>query len=451
MQKNHETSKSSRRDFVKQTSLAAGSMLAAPLFSRANYFSGSDDAIKVALIGCGGRGTGAAMQALLTKQNVKLVAMADAFRDRLDECYKTLNSDDLSDWSGAGGNVKAKIDVPEERKFVGFDAYQKAIPFADVVILTTPPGFRPIHFEEAVKQSKQIFMEKPVATDPAGIQRVLAAAQVARQKKLNVVVGLQRHYQNSYRELFKRKDLIGDITSAQAWWNNDGVWVRERKPGQTEMEYQMRNWYYFVWLCGDHITEQHIHNIDVINWFKGGHPVKAQGMGGREVRKGKDNGEIFDHHYVEFEYADGSILNSQCRHIPKTMSRVDELMVGTKGKILCDAGTILDSKGKVIYQYPFNKNGEANPYQTEHDELFAAIAKGEYKFDNTEYGAHSTMTSILGRLATYSGQVVNWDKAINSGIDLHPKTYAWDAMPPVLPNADGYYPVAIPGVTNYNL
>ena len=134
--------------------------------------------------------------------------------------------------------------------------------------------------------------------------------------------------------------------------------MRERKPGQTEMEYQMRNWYYFVWLCGDHITEQHIHNIDVINWFKGGHPVKAQGMGGREVRKGKDNGEIFDHHYVEFEYADGSILNSQCRHIPKTMSRVDELMVGTKGKILCDAGTILDAKGKVIYQYPFDKNGE---------------------------------------------------------------------------------------------
>ena len=174
-------------------------------FSRANYFSGADDVIKVALIGCGGRGTGAAMQALLTKQNVKLVAMADAFRDRLDECYKTLNADDLSDWSGAGGNVKARIDVPEERKFVGFDAYQKAIPLADVVILTTPPGFRPMHFEEAVKQNKQIFMEKPVATDPAGIQRVLAAAQVAKQKKLNVVVGLQRHYQNSYRELYKKK------------------------------------------------------------------------------------------------------------------------------------------------------------------------------------------------------------------------------------------------------
>jgi predicted dehydrogenase len=162
------------------------------------------------------------------------------------------------------------------------------------------------------------------------------------------MVGLQRHYQNSYRELYKRKDLIGDITSAQAWWNNEGVWVNKRKPEQTEMEYQMRNWYYFVWLCGDHITEQHIHNLDVVNWFKGGYPVRAQGMGGREVRKGADYGEIFDHHYVEFEYADGSILNSQCRHQPKTMSRVDELLVGTKGKIQCGAGKILDRKGKVL-------------------------------------------------------------------------------------------------------
>jgi predicted dehydrogenase len=435
-----------RRTFVKQSGVLAGGLLVLPTLSRANFFSGADDAIKIALVGCGGRGTGAAMQALLTKQNVKLVAMADAFKDRLDDCYKTLNADDLSDM-GAKGNVKAKIDVPEERKFVGFDAYQKAIPLADVVILATPPGFRPIHFEEAVKQSKHIFMEKPVATDPAGIQRVLKAAQEAKQKKLNVVVGLQRHYQNSYRELYKRKDLIGDITSAQAWWNNDGVWVKKREPNQTEMEYQMRNWYYFVWLCGDHITEQHIHNIDVINWFKGAHPVRAQGMGGREVRKGKDFGEIFDHHYVEFEYPDGSILNSQCRHQPKTMAKVDELLIGTKGKIQCGAANIVDSKGKVLYQ--FDKKTENEPYQAEHDELFAAVAKGEYKFADAEYGAHSTMTSILGRMATYSGQVIEWDKAINSGLDLHPKAYAWDAKPPVLPDANGLYPVAVPGVTKY--
>ncbi len=436
-----------RREFLRQGTLLAGGLLAAPLLSHANYFSGADDVIKIALIGCGGRGTGAATQALLSKQNVKLVAMADAFRDNLDACFKDLNSDEIADSTDGRGNLKGKIDVPEERKFSGFDGYKHAIALADVVILTTPPGFRPIHFEEAIKQGKHVFMEKPVATDPAGIQRVLATALIAKQKKLNVVVGLQRHYQNSYRELFKRKDMIGDITSAQAWWNNDGVWVRPRKYGQTEMEYQMRNWYYFNWLCGDHINEQHIHNIDVINWFKEGYPVKAQGSGGRQVRKGKDHGEIFDHHSVQFTYADGSILNSECRHIPGTMSKVDELLIGTKGKIQANASNIVDHKGKVLYQ--FDRSKENNGYQSEHDELFAAIAKGDYKFADAENGAKSTMTSILGRMATYSGQIVEWDKAINSGLDLHPKVYDFNAMPPLLPNADGFYPVAVPGVTKY--
>ena len=432
-----------RRNFVKQSSMLAGAIAAAPLISNANFFSGSDDVIKVAVIGCGGRGTGAAVQALMSKQNVKIVAMADAFRDRLDECYKNVSGELAS----AGAGTKGTLDVPEERKFVGFDGYLKAIPLADVVILATPPGFRPIHFEEAVKQGKHIFMEKPVATDPVGVQRVLAAAKIAKQKKLNVVVGLQRHYQDSYRALFAKKDMIGDITSMQAWWNNDGVWTRPRKAGQTEMEYQMRNWYYFVWLCGDHITEQHIHNLDVINWFKNGYPVKAQGFGGRQVRKSKEHGEIFDHHYVEFHYADGSILNSQCRHMPGTSSKVDELLVGTKGKIYCDAARITDLRGKTIFQ--FDKSKERNPYQTEHDELFAAIAKGEYKYADAENGAYSTMTSILGRMATYSGQIIDWDKAINSGLNLHPSVYAFDAAAPVNPGPDGFYPVPVPGVTKY--
>lgn len=437
----------SRREFVKQSTILAGGLIAAPLLSKSNYFSGADDVIKVALIGCGGRGTGAAAQALLTNQNVKLVAMADAFRDRLDKAYKTLTAADTSELTDRKKTIRDRVDVPEDRKFTGFDGYLKAIPLADVVILCTPPGFRPIHFEEAIKQNKHVFMEKPVATDPAGIQKVLAAAAVAKQKKLNVVVGLQRHYQHSYRELFKRKDLIGEITSAQAWWNNDGVWVYKRKEGETEMQYQMRNWYYFVWLCGDHISEQHIHNIDVINWFKGGYPVKAQGMGGRQVRTGKEYGEIFDHHYVEFQYADGSILNSQCRHIPGTMSKVEELMIGTKGRISSNKNNITDLNGKVLYQ--FDKKNENNAYQTEHDELFAAIAKGDYKFADAENGAKSTMTAILGRMATYTGQIVEWDKAINSGLSLQPATYDWNAAPPVLPDANGFYPIAVPGVTKY--
>ncbi len=439
-----------RRTFIKKTTFAAGSLMAAPLVSEASFFNSSaDDTIKVALIGCGGRGTGAALQALLTKQNVKLVAMADAFKDRIDECYNSLMADDLMDIAGVSGNVKKRVDVKPEHKFVGFDGYLKAIPLADVVILTTPPGFRPLHFEEVVKQGKHAFVEKPMATDPAGIKRVLDAAQIAKQKKLNIVVGLQRHYQNSYRELFaKYKDgMIGDIVSAQAWWNNDGVWVKPRQSGQTEMEYQMRNWYYFNWLCGDHIVEQHIHNIDVINWFKDAYPVKAQGMGGREVRKGKDFGEIFDHHYVEFHYADGTIMNSQCRHIKGTLSKVDELIVGTKGSIACDAGRITDRKGNTIHQ--FDRSKENNPYQSEHDELFEAIAKGEYKFADAENGAKSTMTAILGRMATYTGQVVEFDKALNSGLSLQPSRYTWDADMPSKPDANGLYPCAVPGVTKY--
>lgn len=441
--KNKATAMTSRRDFVKQSSLIAGGLIAAPLMSKGGYFNSVDDTIKIAIIGCGGRGTGAAMQALLTKQNVKLVAMADAFRDRIDGCYKALTSDDNDE-----GSVKAKVAVTEATKFVGFDAYKQAIPLADVVILSTPPGFRPIHFEEAIRQGKHVFMEKPVATDPAGIKSVLDTAEIAKKKKLNVVVGLQRHYQNSYLELLKRVQdgMIGEITSGQVWWNNDGVWVNLRKPGQTEMEYQMRNWYYFNWLCGDHINEQHIHNIDVMNWFKGSYPVKAQGMGGRQVRTGKEYGEIYDHHYVEFHYADGSIMNSQCRHIKGTYAKVDEYLVGTKGVVKCGDAQI-SVGGKTLYQY--DKKLENNPYQTEHDQLFAAIAKGEYKFANAEYGAKATMTSIMGRMATYSGEVIEWDKAINSGISIMPEKFAWDANPPTLPDANGFYPIATPGVTKY--
>ena len=442
---NKENSNQSRRDFVRQTSMAAGGILAIPILSKANYFSGASDVIKIAVVGCGGRGTGAVVQALSTKQNVQLVAMADAFRDRLDSSYKN-----IAEALKENGSDK-RLQVKEENKFIGFDAYKKAIPLADVVILATPPGFRPIHFEEAIRQNKHVFMEKPVATDPAGIQKVLQVAEEAKKKKLNVVVGLQRRYQTSYRELMKRiKDgAIGEIVAAQAYWNNDGVWVNPRKPGMTEMEYQMRNWYYFVWLCGDHITEQHIHNIDVINWAMDGYPVSAQGMGGREVRKGKDFGEIFDHHYVEFQYGDGTLLNSQCRHIKGTMSKVDELIVGTKGKVFFDDARITDLKGKVIYQ--FDKKTENQPYQAEHDELFAAITNGQYKFWDAERGAKSTMTSILGRMATYSGQVIDWDKAINSGIDLHPSVYAWDAKMPTMPNSEGLYAVAVPGVTKYDV
>ncbi|RZM21921.1 MAG: Gfo/Idh/MocA family oxidoreductase, partial [Pedobacter sp.] len=251
---NNEEMRDQRREFLKTSALVAGGvMLNGVAFAGGGAHSSVDDTIKIALIGCGDRGTGAAYQALSTKENLKLVAMADAFQDRLDNSYKV-----LSDKFGA------KVDVPQDRKFVGFEGYKKAIALADVVLLVTPPGFRPSHFEEAIKQGKHVFMEKPVAVDAPGVRKVLAAAELAKQKKLNVVVGLQRRYQANYRETIKRIEdgAIGDITGGQVYWNSGGVWVRPRQAGQTEMEYQMRNWYYFNWLCGDHIVEQHVHNID---------------------------------------------------------------------------------------------------------------------------------------------------------------------------------------------
>lgn len=425
-----------RRSFLKSTSLATGAIMAAtPQISSAFYANAADE-IKVALIGCGGRGTGAAFQALSVKENVTLVAMADAFKDRVDKCYTSLMSD-------KNPKVKARVKVAEENKFFGFEGYKKAIALADVVILTTPPGFRPIHFEEAVAQGKHIFMEKPVATDAPGIRRVLKAAEESKKKNLKVVVGLQRHYQKSYLETYDRvinQKVIGDIVSARCYWNNDGVWVVKRESQMTEMEYQMRNWYYFVWLCGDHICEQHIHNIDVINWFKGGHPAEAIGMGGREVRKGNEYGEIFDHHYVEFQYGDGMILNSQCRHQPGTVSNVSEHLIGTKGR--ATEGKITDLAGNSLWRH--RDADDKNPYQVEHDVLFDCIVNNK-PINDAENGAMATMTSILGRMATYSGQKIKWDDAINSNINLMPDKFDWNAMPKTLPDSKGFYPIPVPG------
>lgn len=440
-----------RRNFLKASSLIAGGAILNP-FTGYGYNSAVGETIKVALIGCGGRGTGAAAQALSTSQNVQIVAMADAFKDRLDDSYKNLTAKKYKNAAGQPVDIKTKVDVPEDRKFVGFDAFKKAIALkdVDVVILATPPGFRPSHFEEAVKNDKHIFMEKPVATDAPGIRKVLEVAEEAKKKKLNVVVGLQRHYQANYREAIKRihDGALGDIVGGQVYWVGSSPWMKERQPSQTEMEYQMRNWYYFNWLCGDHISEQHVHNIDVANWVKKGYPVTIQGSGGRQVRTGKAYGEIYDHHTLDLVYADGTVISSQCRQFEGTWNRVDETFVGTKGRIDSFDGkktALKDYKGGVIYQH--DDKGDKNPYQVEHDELFAAIAKGEYKFADAENGAKSTMTAIMGRMATYSGKMIKWDEALNSDINLFPDKLAWDASPKILPGPDGLYPVAIPGKT----
>ncbi len=419
----------------KKTAAAA---TVATVAAATHAHASSDDTIKIALIGCGGRGSGAANQALSTDGKVRLVAMCDAFPDRIDSSLGNLKNEH-----------KEKVEVNDDKKFTGFDGYKQAIAQADVVILATPPGFRPIHFEEAVRQGKHIFMEKPVAVDAPGVRRVLAAAEEAKKKNLKIGVGLQRHHQIGYIETMKRlhDGAIGDIVAMRCYWNGATPWVKTRESldkqsGRklTEMEYQMRNWYYFVWLSGDHICEQHIHNLDVINWVKKGYPVRAHGMGGVETRKGKDYGEIFDHHAVEFEYADGSRCASQCRHQLGTWSNVSEHVVGTKGS--CDVGghTIRGDNA-----WRFREKGK-DPYQVEHDDLFAAIRKNQ-PYNEAENGAKSTMTSILGRMATYSGKVIDWEEAINSKINVMPERFAWDANPQVLPDENGWYPHAIPGKT----
>ena len=412
--KNKNQKSESRRAFVQKTAMATGVLLTVPIGVDGMARVNGNQKLKLALVGCGGRGSGAAVQALIADENVELVAMADAFSDRIERSLKGIK--DYFDG-------EKKIDVKEKNRFVGFDAYKKAIDLADVVILTTPPGFRPYHFEYAIKNDKHVFMEKPVATDPVGIRKVLETAKIAKAKKLNVVVGLQRHYQSKYIDLKQRIDAgaIGKIRSGQVYWNDAGVWVKKRKPGQTELEYQMRNWYYFNWLCGDHILEQHIHNIDVANWFIGDYPISAQGMGGRQVRNGKDHGEIFDHHFVEFTYASGAVISSQCRHIPRTMSRVDEVFQGTKGSVETSKGKITDLEGNLKFKYSrrepnydtaSNGNEDANPYQVEHDKLFASIRSGGVISD-TENGAKSTLSAILGRMATYTGKKITFEEALN--------------------------------------
>ena len=435
MKKNNLT----RRNFVKNSTLVITGVLSTGATVEAMANVNREKKLKLALVGCGGRGSGAAVQALTADENVELVAMADAFADRIEKSLNGIKEH----FDG-----EKKIIVKEKNRFVGFNAYKKAIDLADVVILTTPPGFRPYHFEYAIQNDKHVFMEKPLATDPVGIRKVLATAKIAKAKKLNVVVGLQRHYESKYIDLKQRVDEgeIGKIRGGQVYWNDAGVWTKKRQAGQTELEYQMRNWYYFNWLCGDHILEQHIHNIDVANWFIGDYPISAQGMGGRQVRTGKDHGEIFDHHFVEFTYASGAVISSQCRHIRGTMRRVDEVFQGTKGSIEIGKGEITNLDGNSKYKYPKKWGEDPNPYQVEHNKLFASIRNGGVISD-AENGAMSTLTAILGRMATYTGKKITMEEALNSKLHLMPEKVTWETTPPSLPDSEGNYPIPMPGKT----
>jgi predicted dehydrogenase len=434
-------SQNSRRDFLKNSSafvagsVASGVAATSLGIARAAHVSGSDE-IKLGLIGCGGRGTGAAGQAMNTKGATKLVAVADAFEDRLQGALKQLKKHG------------EKVDVPPERQFVGFDAYQKVLEAdIDLVLIATPPGFRPLHFEAAVNAGKHIFMEKPLAVDARGVRKVLEVNRKAKQDKLAVAVGLQRHHEQRYQETIQRlrDGAIGDLLSARVYWNGGGVWTRPRQDGQTEMEYQMRNWYYFNWLCGDHIVEQHIHNLDVINWLKQAYPVSAHGLGGRQTRTGKEHGQIFDHHAVEYTYADGTRMFSQCAHLPDCWSSVSEHVQGTAGSSDISGAKILDAGGKETWKFG---RGGGDGWQQEHHDLFADLRAGKIP-NEADYGAMSTMTSILGRMVTYSGQEITMKDALASKLVVSPVEdyHSFQDTPPVVPDAEGRYPVPVPGKT----
>ena len=417
-----------RRQFLVSTALTAAThAFAAP----------ADDDIKIALIGCGGRGTGACNQALSAGSTIKLVALVDPLEGKAQDALNTLKE-----------KHEGQVDVPPDQLFTNFEDYQKAFALADVVLITTPPGPRPFLFEQAIKAGKHVFMEKPVAVDAAGVRRVLAASEEAKKKKLNVCVGFQRRYAPSYMDVVRRiqEGEIGDLVHGRVYWNGTSRPGYPRLPGESELHYQIRNWYFFTWMSGDHILEQHCHNLDVANWvLQGKMPLRATGQGGRQVRRGKENGTIFDHHTVEFEYDNGFRLLSQCCQIGgKCQKDVSEHFHGIKGTAdLANNGRFL-----INGQPPGGRRvrNKEDAYQLEHDAFFDNIRTGKVRND-ADYAAHSTMMGVMGRMATYTGQVITWEQAMNSKENLVPDNITWNTEPPVKPDEDGWYPVAVPGTT----
>ncbi len=421
----------SRRTFLNTTA-AAAAVMAWPGSAHGFHIWGSD-VIRVGVIGCGGRGTGAAGDCLRGAEGVELVALGDLAPDRLAECRAQL---DKLGASNAG--IAAKMKLTDDKCFTGFDAYQKVINAGvDLVILASPPGYRPTHLAAAVEAGKHVFSEKPVAVDAAGIRSVLATYEKARAKNLGIGVGTQRRHQADYIETIERIQggAIGQVMSGQVFWNQGGLWSRDRKPEWTDAEWQIRNWLYFAWLSGDHIVEQHVHNLDVANWVLGAHPVKATGVGGRQFRTDPKFGHIYDHFAVDYEYANGARIMSMCRQIPGSANRVGEWFVGTKG--MSDASSKIVGDTPWTYKVPERR---PNGYVQEHTDLVASIRTGR-PYNELKQVAESTLTAIMGREAAYTGQEMTWDGVLNAKQDLTPPVGASDYGSLTVP------PVPMPGKT----
>ncbi len=420
----------SRRGFLKTSAITA---VGAGLAAVANVHAGGSDTIRVGLIGCGsprgGRGRGAAEQCVHAGPNVKLVAMGDLFKDNLEYTRDYLKK-----------RFPEKIDVPDDRCYVGFDAYKQVLSSGvDLVILATPPGFRPLHIQAAVDAGKHIFAEKPVAVDAPGVRAVMKACAEAKQKNLAVVSGLCWRYDDGMRATFQRihDGHVGDITALQCTYNTGGLWHVPRQPEWSDMEWQCRNWLYFTWLSGDHNVEQHIHSLDKMAWaMRDEYPVKAVGLGGRQVRTGPEFGHIFDHHSVVYEFANGVRCFSNCRQQDGCAKDVTDHVFGTKG--VCDVMKHV-IKGQTPWRYP-RTGKRGNMYQNEHNELIASIRGGK-PINNGDYMTKSTLMAIMGRMATYTGQVITWEQALNSKENLSPAKYEFGPLPTPV--------VARPGITKF--
>ncbi|NND31319.1 MAG: Gfo/Idh/MocA family oxidoreductase [Saprospiraceae bacterium] len=422
-----------RRKFLQQSSMVTGGLLLHPSLTPKKTKSSIADELKVGLVGCGDRGTGAALQALSAHPGNRLVALADVFEEQTENCLQKLLQLD---------KVKNQIDVPKKNRYVGFDAYQKVIRDCDVVLLATPPAFRPEHFEFAVKERKHVFLEKPLSCDGPGTKRILAAGKLADQYNLKVVVGLQNRYDPAHNAMVQRlkKGAIGDILSSTCYYMKGGYELVPRATTSSELAFQIKNYHYFFWLWAGAPAGLQIHNADIVHWVKDSYPVSAQGMGGRAVLEGPDSGDVYDHFSLEYTYGDGTKMYSQIRTIDRTLSKNGVWFLGTKGSANVYEG-IKNHSGKTLWK--FDGKDQSNSLQVEHDQLFDAI-RSDSPINNTEYGAYSSLVAIMGRMAAHSGQIVTLEEALNSEPLLKQDITDWD-QPPVTPNENKIYRYPRPG------
>ncbi len=429
-----------RRQFL-QSSIAAATAVSPLLASGATnapegqeekaptVHEGSSDIIRIGLVGCGGRGTGAVVNALMADPLVELVSMGDTFADRAELCLENLQADE---------NVGSRISIDKDHIFSGFDAYKAVVDSGiDVVLLATPPHFRPEHFAYVVEQGKHCFIEKPVAVDAPGVLSIQKSSEIAKQKGLSVVSGLCWRYDEGVQATMQQiqDGAIGEIIAIESTYNAGTLWHRGDESNWSQMEYQVRNWIYHTWLSGDHIVEQAIHSLDKTAWLMGdASPVKATGIGGRQQRTDEKYGNVFDHHVVFYEYANGVPVHFTCRQQENCTTHVDETVFGTKG-----TAKILKHRidGETKWRY---REKKPSMYVLEHQALYNSIREGN-PINNGDYMANSTMIAIMGRMCTYTGQELTWEQAINSVEQLGPEAYSWTDFPEA--------EVAIPGVTKF--